>query len=258
VLAVASPTHNHSGSVRLYRDRDGVWEFDCEIQSELARGTAYFGWYVDPDEPGNLLISACRHNEGAKIMQGAISSFIRDASGRWTENQLITDPAGRGFAVFGMAFLRRGDQLWSGAMGDHYRDVAGAGNVLVYERAGADAPWQFVRKFGMPEIEPGRGGFGQRLGLSGDITAVSATRGEVKGEGRSVIYFMRNAAGDAPETVATLESRSMGEVWRGRCFYSDRLFAFGHPRESGPGDKLHSGAVYVFPRSRFPQLFGKP
>jgi len=157
-----------------------------------------------------------------------------------------------------MSFMRSGNQLWAGAMGDLFGDVPAAGSVAVFRRPAPGGSWQFSHKFGVPEKEVNRGGFGQRVSVSGDIAAVTSVRGDIKGESRSVIYFLRDRGTDTPETVATIETAGPGEIWRGRNFHSGRLFAFCHPREAGPGGKPNSGAVYVFPRSRFPALFGAP
>lgn len=249
-LVVGSPGDGSGGSVRVYARRGDRWELEAQLSSAQVQGEAYFGWFADPDVPGEVLVSAYRHADSA----GALCHFVR-REGKWQEQPPVVDPAGTARAMLGMSFQREGRQLFAGAMGDAAPGIAGAGSVLVFgqeETAGAE--WKFVRRINDPVSPSPRAGFGHRVSLQGGLLAVSGmTAGTDSEASRSVVHFLPREATN--ELAGTIQAAEPGDVWRGRTFYSSRLFAVCHPREPGPGGEVNSGALYVFPRGKFPQLF---
>lgn len=282
-LAVGAPYEEGSGTVHVFRWRDGKWLEEARLQSPSPEPYEAFGWSLALSGDGSLLAVGAPGRDGTVPNAGAVYLFSRREEGWGEEGALQPSPL-EAHEGFGEALALSGDgqtlAVGSPARGRVYLFSRGEGGWR--EEGFLDGPGGRESRFGQA-LALSRNGKTLAVGAPGGIGAAYVLlkegrtwqegahlegRGEGKGFGRSLalsedggLLAVGVPGKDGGKGMAYLFLRR-GGVWeeRGRITPSGdgRFLAVGAPGEDSQATGIggnrrdnraqDSGATYTFLR----------
>ncbi|MHB8878903.1 MAG: FG-GAP repeat protein [Myxococcaceae bacterium] len=228
LLAIGAPGEDggaglNSGAIYLY-ERDaasGDWGQRARLVGSAVAAHQSFGQSLALD----LQTLAVGVLHGALDMSGAVYVFVRDGSGSWREEQLLTASDAFEFNAYGVALALEGDALVVGAPSANLVGAPG-GSVYLYSRAGGT--WsEAARLRASPSTF--NDGFGSRVSLRENVLAVVA-HGELAPGSVAIFARASPTAAFAPQTVLAPSDLPKNHYFAyGGVFLTPRALVVGTP-----------------------------
>jgi len=155
-----------------------TWSRQTRISLPIESGSLYSGKYLSLC--GDTLVVGLPLDDPSGVLSAGTARVWTRANGIWSEQAVLTADVLESEAYFGASTAIEDDQILVGAP---HPNLAGTSDV-VYSFRRSGTMWQQESVLG--SNDPGTGGFGGDLAISGDTACVSADAG---------IYAMRRAAG---------------------------------------------------------------
>lgn len=251
-----------SGSVHVFRRRNGSWESENHLKASDAAAGDLFGSAVALS--GDTLAVGAYLQDGDARDSGAVYLFQRH-DGRWTESARIKAPRAQTAGGFGYALALSAGTLAVGAHlegdGERSGDGTGGGSVHIYTRdAGRWTPQTRLRA-DAPAVNDL---FGASLALSGDTLAIGAhledgaiADAPAENSGAVYVYERRHGAWSRQAYLKAEPGGAGHRFGRGLALNGDVL-AVGASLEDSAGTGISpppdaarlrdAGAVYLYTR----------
>lgn len=233
------------GTVHAFRPSPFGWTLDAVFG--MNRGTTFaVAPAMDSSDVASVLIGAPSPNCDALTPCSEAALFSHDGV-NWVVNHRFYPPEADQYVAFAEAVALTADYVFIGApLADNTAGV-NTGAVYIFRRDGE--AWSFLSKLLPADVFTNRR-FGERLGVQGDLLAVSDTRAACAlGQACGAVYLFRRT-GDhwTQEAILSPSDPMAGGRFGTTVVVDDGRIFVGHPG-AGCVSGTQCGAVYVFERS---------
>lgn len=246
-LAVVCASSEHtnstdSGAVYVFGLVDGEWLEEARIVGSATSVGGSLGPAIAVH--GTTILIGAHHADVAHLNDGAVTVFVRDASG-WHEQATLLSPLPQTQGAFGISVALHGDLAVVGAWREGPAGGPESGLAHVFRRSGA--AWSLVQTLAPSDAGPSFL-FGASVSISGPLVAVGAP-----GAGGNAAYLFQDL-GAGWQELARLTASDAGPVQQFGASTSldPARLVVGAPLDDAacPTDiTCDSGAAYVFART---------
>ncbi len=231
-----SDVHSDSGSVYLFTEIAGFWQYAAEILPADSSAAQSFGASIDMDGT-NLVVGA--PGDGS-LEQGAAYVYTKTTSiGPWTEDSKHVPSGANSGDHFGAAVAISDD--WFVASSPDYDGTtfADSGKVYIYKNT---AGWSIHRATD-PSSPVQNGQYGASLALSGTLLAVGAPGYGSSKQGRAELFDLESILLGSSLPLFPTDGAD-GDAFGQTVAVSQTHTAVGAPGHDDPDQ--NSGASYLF------------